>query len=263
MNRHFQRVRRATWSYKQPLTRKPAIAGAPVSDLFVWRINEDWETFFELTDLPALFLGRDTSAVHVTLVFFDKAGQPFLEKTAQITPGRRNTLALSQLIGSGFGSYGTFSVFHTHSPQCLQGLGSHISERGYVSYCYRDAPLRAYVHGNMDAVARLPDKSLQLLGGVSIRLREYNLQYSMGTNGYYELFLVNSTPTMRRINCLALSSSCKLLLSEAVELSPRGSHLFRAAPQREQLRIVIRSRLIMARPLVFHIQNSTMDVFHG
>lgn len=263
MKRHIERLRRATWSYKQPLTRLPAIAGAPVSDLFVWRNSDEWETFFELTDLPALFAGPDSAGGHVILVLFDAAGRPLREQTIEITPGRRNTLALSGIIGSESGPVGAFSVFHSHTPQRLQCLGSHLAERGYVSYRYRGAPLRAYVHGNLDAIARLPDQSLQLLGGQSFRRREYNLQHALGTQGYYELGIVNPTPKKQRIDCRTLSASGELLGSQTVDLLPRGSHLFRVAPEDAQQRIIMSSRLVMARPLVFHIQNQTMDLFHG
>lgn len=263
MKRYIEKLRRATWSYKQFLTRVPDVAGAPVSDLFVWRNSEEWETFFELTDLQGLFAGLDSAGGHVTLVLFDCTGQPFLEKTVEIPPGRRITFALSEIIDSRFGHVGTFSVFHAHTPQSVQGLGSHLAERGYVSYRYRSAPLRAYVHGNLDAIARLPDKSLQLLGGQSFRRREYNLQHALGTRGYYELGIVNPTPKKQRIDCRTLSASGELLGSQTVDLPPRGSHLFRVAPEDAQQRIIMSSRLVMARPLVFHIQNQTMDVFHG
>ena len=145
----------------------------------------------------------------------------------------------------------------------MQASGSHLAERGYVSYRYRDAPLRAYVHGNFDAIAYLPDQSLELLGGPSIRRREYNLQHALGTQGYYELGIVNPTPRKQRITCRTLSASGKLLVSETVQLPPLGSHLFRVAPEHAHQRIVMSSRLIMARPLVFHIQDKTLDVFHG
>jgi len=263
MNRHIERVRRAIWSYKQPLTRAPSIAGAPVSDLFVWRNSEEWETFFELTDLPALFAEREIASGYVILVFFDAVGQLLFEKTIEVAAGRRNTLVLSEIIGSKFGSVGTFAVFHSHTPQKLQGLGSHLAERGYVSYRYRSAPLRAYVHGNLDAIARLPDQSLQLLGGRSIRRREYNLQYALDVHGSYELVIVNSTPKKQKIVCRTLAASGKIEHKQTFGLLPRGIHLFRVAPKHDLLRVVISSRLIMARPLVFHIQNQTMDVFHG
>jgi len=263
MKRHIEILRRATWTFKQPLTYHPDSAGAPVSDLFVWRESDEWETFFELTDLPALFAGPQSAGGHVTLVFFDASGQPLLEKTVAITPGRRNTLALSEIVGRGSGFFGTFAVFHSHTPQSLQVLGSHLAERGYLSYRYRGAPLRAYVHGNLDAIARLPDQSLQLLGGVSVRCREYSLQHDLGTQGSYELGMVNPTPKKQRIVCRTLSANGKLSDCRAVDLEPRGSHFFSVAPQDEQLKVVISSHLIMARPLLFQIKNQKMDVFHG
>jgi hypothetical protein len=263
MKRYIERLRRATWTFKQPLTRVPSIAGAPVSDLFIWRNSEEWETFFELTDLPALFAGPEAAYCNVTLVFFDATGQPFLEKTIAIKPGRRYTLALSEIIGSAHVPAGTFSVFHVNTPQSLLSLGSHLAERGYVSYRFCGAPLRAYVHGNLDAIARLPDQSLQLLGGHSVRRREYRLQHALVIQANYELGMVNPTPKRQKIVCRTLSAGGKLLDSQAVDLAPRGSHLFKVAPRHSQLRIVMISRLIMARPLVFRIRNQAMDVFHG
>ena len=263
MKRHIERVRRATWSYKQPLTCLPKFAGVPVSDLFVWRHSEKWETFFELIDLPALFEEQKTTGAFITLVLFDAAGQLIIEKTVEITPGRRNTLNLSKIIGYDFGSIGTFCVFHSHTPQCLLRLGSHLTERGYVSYKYSGAPIRGYVHGNLDAIARLPNQSMQLLGGQSIRRREFNIQHELVMHGYYEFGIVNPTPRIQRIVCRSPSASGKLLISQTVNLLPRGSHLFRVVPEQVQQRIVISSHLVMARPLVFHIKNERMDVFHA
>jgi hypothetical protein len=263
MKHYIERLRRATWTYKQPLTRVPASAGAPVSDLFVWRNAGEWETFFEITDLPGLFAEPSNVRRSVTLLFFDAAGRIFLEKTVEITPGRRNTLALSEIVGNDNGVVGTFSVFHTHTPESLRALGSHLAERGYVSYRYLGSPLRAYVHGNLDAIARLPDQRLQLLGGQSVWLREYNLQHALSAHCSYELGIVNPTEGKQRIECRTLSANGKLVSSQVVVLPPRGSHLFKVMPEQEQQRIVMSSRLIMARPLVFCFQNQTMDVFHG
>jgi len=263
MKSHIERLRRATWTYKQPLTRVPAVGGAPVSDLFLWRNSEEWETYFELTDLPALFAGPGSSGGHVIIVFFDSSGHSFLEKKVEITAGRRKTLALSTLIGSNHGLAGTFSVFHSYTPQRLQALGSHLAERGYVSYRYLCAPLRCYVHGNLDAIARLPDQRLQLLGGESVRVREFNLQHSLDTHSCYELGIVNPTLNKQRIVCRTLSVSGKLIGSQTATLPPRGSHFFVVSPVHVQQRIVISSRLVMARPLVFCNHNQTMDVFHG
>ena len=260
--RQIERLRRASWTYKQPLTYVPAITGAPVSDLFVWRNSEIWETYFELTDLPGIFAGKDSAGGHVRFVFFDTSGQLFLEKAVEITPGRK-TLALSSLIGTNHGMTGTFAVFHAHTPKRLQAMGCHLAERGYVSYRYLRSPLRSYVHGNLDAIACLPDQSLQLLGGQSVRLREYNLQHLLEKQCRYELGIVNPTINTQKIVCRSLSVSGKLMWSQTATLPPRGSHLFEVSLGHVQQRIVISSRLVMARPLVFCIHNQTMDVFHG
>ncbi len=263
MRRQIKRMIRAIWSYRQPLTLVPANQGAPVSDLFVWRNSDDWETFFELTDMPALFSGEHSLGHLVTLVFFDADGHRVLEKTMTILPSRRTTLALSEIIGRSHGENGTFCVFHSHTPKNLRALGAHLAERGYVSYRYRNAPLRAYVHGNLDAIARMSDQSLQLLGGRSFLGRDYHLQHSLASNSVYELGIVNPTAQAQRVACRTLHADGKLCTLQSVDLAPMGSHLFTVTPAHAPQRIVMRSRLVMARPLVFRIQNQRMDVFHG
>lgn len=263
MKRHIERLRRAMWSYKQPLTLVPATQGTPVSDLFVWRNSAEWETFFELMDMPALFPNERNVGGAATMMFFDTTGRLFLEETVKIAPSRRNTLALSKFLGNKNGEIGTFCVFHSHTPQHLTALGSHIAERGYLSYRYHGAPLRAYVHGNLDAVARLPNQHLQLLGGSSILRREYNLQHALSDRFIYELGMVNPTSKRQRIVCRVMSPDGKLFSSQAIDLEPQGSQLIKIVPEGDQQRIIISSHLAMARPLVFRIQNQTMDVFHG
>lgn len=263
MKHHIERLRRAIWSYKQPLSRVPTIAGSPVSDLFLWRNSEEWETFFELMDLPALFAGPHSASGHVVMVFFDAAGNIFLEKTVEVTPGRRNTIALSNIVGNDHGVAGTFCVFHSHTPISLQVLGSNLAERGYVSYRYLNAPIRSYVHGNFDAITRLSDQSLQLLGGKSIRRREYNLQHELDLRFIYELGIINPTRKNQKIVCRTLAENGCQISCQSADLPPYGSHLFHITPENSNKRAVISSYLIMARPLVFSFKDKKMDVFHG
>jgi hypothetical protein len=259
----IERFRRAIWTFKQPLTLLPSNLGMPVSDLFIWRSLNDWETFFELIDLPALFNGLDNPNHSLTLVIFDSKGQKFLEKTIKIIPGRRSTLALSKLIGLNHGTVGTFSIFHAYTPRELISVGSHIAERGYVSYRFRKSPIRSYVHGNLDAIAISENHSLQLLGGGSILFRKYNLQYSFDKPNKYELGIVNPTPKKQKIDCLVFLKEGKLIESQQIYLPSRGCCLFRITPEYKEQRIVIRSKLIMGRPIVFRFHNETLDVFHG
>lgn len=266
MQHHMERLRRAFWNFKQPLTLKPELIGVPVSDLFVWRNSKDWETFFELMDIPGLFADRENMPEpYVTIFFFDKNGNLFLEKRLDLVPNQRQTLELSAFISKAECSFGTFCVFHSRTPQVVADLGSYIAERGYVSYRYKGARLRAYVHGNLDAIALLPTGGLQLLGASSFLAREYRLQHELLGPALYEVGIVNPSTRDQRFSCQVLSTrSGEIMGEQEAQLKPQGCHLFPIqVDQSLPVRIVISSYLVMARPLIFRIQDQKMDVFHG
>lgn len=266
MRHYIERLRRAAWILKQPLTQRPKVSRTPVSDLFVWRSSEDWATFFELTDISGLFVDRSDAADRfATLLFFDDKGTVFLEKRCELTPNQRKTLDLSMLMNGAHSGCGTFCVFHSHTPKAVSDLGSFIAERGYVSYRYGRAPLRSYVHGNLDAVSLWPDGNIQLLGSSSFLSREYRLQHEISGPGTYEIAVVNPNGRRQRITCQLLSTPTgQVLESQQVHLQPRGCHVFRFQVDGSRpRRMVISSHLVMARPLVFRICNQKMDVFHG
>ena len=260
----FQRLRRAVWTWRQPLTRLPAIADASISDLFVWRSSDEWQTHFELIDIPSLFEdGHDQH--YVTLMFFDAKGRRVSEQRINLQASNRQTVDVSSLVGRTHGEVGTFAVFHSTTPAGIPKLGSFLAERGYVSYRYRDAPLRAYVHGNLDAIARVADGELQLLGGSSFLRREYSLQHELQPGVVYELAMVNPTPAAQRCICKLISvRSGEIINVQVVNLAPGGIQLIPVrADKSEPVRLVIQSHLVMARPLVFRFQNLKLDVFHG
>lgn len=266
MQHHIERLRRGLWVLKQPLTQMPKPSGVPVSDLFVWRNSEDWKTFFELIDIPGLFVDRENASErYATLVFFDSNGILFLEERLELVHNQRKTIDLSGFLSKSENPVGTFCVFHSYTPEVVTRLGSYITERGYVSYCYKGAPLRAYVHGNLDAIALQPDKSMQLLGTTSFRTREYRLQHELLGSALYEIAVVNPSSRDQRFSCQVFSTlNCEILDAQEVQLRPRGSYVFPIQIKQSQTaRITINSRLVMARPLVFRINNRKMDVFHG
>jgi hypothetical protein len=72
MRNFIARARRAIWTFKQPLAKIPKLMGVPVSDLFIWRNSDIWQTFFELTDISGLFVDHEEmSERYVTFFFFD------------------------------------------------------------------------------------------------------------------------------------------------------------------------------------------------
>ena len=266
MQRQIERLRRGLWVFRQPLTHEPPAPGAPVSDLFVWRNSGAWQTLFELTDVFGLFDDRDEdSGRHATFYFFDSDGALFFEKRIDLIPRRRQTIDLSELIEGARGEMGTFCVFHSHTPRAVTDLGSYLAERGYVSYRYRGAPLRAYVHGNLDAISLGADNRMQLLGSGSLLPREYRLQHEIAGPALYEIAVVNPSTGAKSISCQRVSTrDGKTLDVQTVKLKPRACHLFPIqAEDPPSCRIVIVGRLVMARPVVFRTSEQALDVFHG
>lgn len=262
----LERIRRALWVVGQPLTRLPAQPAAPVSDLFVWRNSGEWQTSFELIDLPALFTeGGESDSRYATLFCFDQGGRCFLQKRLDLLANRRQTIEIASLVGVDHGEVGTFAVFHSTTPSTVTALGSYLTERGYVSYRYRGAPIRAYVHGNLDAIALGADERLELLGARGLLPREYRLQHEMKGPALYELGLVNPTSAVQRCTFqLASTQNGTILASQCVNLESRGAVLIPyQIDESEPARVIIKSRMVMARPLVYRIQKLQLDVFHG
>lgn len=260
-----EKLRRALWTFGQPLTRRPEQAGDPVSDLFVWRNSGEWKTFFELTDIAGLFDDREgVSSRSVTIVFFDNNGEQFLEKYLDLLPNQRQTIDLTEFVTESKSSFGTFCVFHA-TPQVVSDLGSFVAERGYVSYRYKDAPLRSYVHGSLDAISLCRNKGLRLLSSSSFFPREYRLQHELSGPALYEVGIVNPSSRDQIVTCQVLSArNGEGLGTQEVQLRPRASHVFPVQVEVSQpVRVVINSHLVMARPFVFRIHQQKMVVFHG
>jgi hypothetical protein len=261
----MQRLWRAAWTYRQPLTRVPAVAGTPISDLFLWRKGPEWQTCFELTDMAGLFEESGSSVGRKTFIrIFDSSGRQIAQQQLVPPLHRREQIDVSALAEATQDYMGTFAVFHSHTPDEVQQLGSHLTERGYVGYRFRNAPLRSYVHGNFDAVVSEEPNHLGLLAGYGLLWREYRLQHELIPGSSYDIAIVNPSPCAQTVFCKILEATKgDELSSQAVILPSGGCHYFTVRPDAVSKRVIIRSRLIMARPLLFRIRGSSLDVLHG
>jgi hypothetical protein len=266
MNNITERLARARWSFMQPLAHYPSQAGAPVSDLFVWRTGEDWETYFELTDMVAMYDEgvRNGQPRSVEVVLFDSKGQEVRRQRIASPLHRRNVLDISALVPKEAGELGTFCVLHETTPESIAEIGSSLSERGYISFRYKQAPLRGYVHGNLNAASRLPDGRVERLAGSGFLGREFRLQHELRPGFEYEIGVVNPSRKAQTIQCDVLSvTDGRLVETLSVKLPSGGVHAFPVKPVATSLRIVLRSRLVMARPLVFSFKDQKLAVLHG
>lgn len=267
MSTFLNRVTRAIWTFRQPLSNLPTVPSAPLSDLFLWRADKEWQTYFELTNMAGMFgdeiIMQDD--ISVDIIFFDQLGRKIGERAVTAPLHKRKVLSISELLGEGYSGIGTFCVLHKKTPDSVKRLGSSLAERGYVSFRYRDIPLRSYVHGNIDAVAMGPEGEVERLGGSSLLAREYRLQHELRRGRRYEIALVNTSLTHQRIICELLDNQSNNFHVTRLKANlPTGScHVFDIPSEFKSARVVIKSRLVMARPLVFCYDRDKLDVFHG
>ena len=259
----LKKIIRFVFCFRRPLVDSPTALGQPISDLFIWRRSNKWETCFELFDLASLFRASTQDGNIVKFIFFDFEGNFLQEHTVEITPNTRIIVNISKILSRCSVEFGTFCVFHLQIPEIINLSDSYLSERGYVSYRYLNGPLRGYVHGNLDAVSLKETGQIELLGGFSCLKRKYELQYVFRGGSDYELAIVNPSGGLQRIVFDVVSEAGHKVHSEAIKLNPRGVGIFRLQHKFHGYRVVIRSRLVMARPVVFRTRMMGMDVFHG
>jgi len=142
-----------------------------------------------------------------------------------------------------------------------------VTERGYVSYQFGDSMVRSYVHGNFDAISFSRENSkLECISSTSFFSRDYNLQYSIEFGSEYTFYLTNNSKKSIVANFILYDSlvSSKVIHNEKVFIESKGVKFYRVSmPKSDIGRLVIRSKLIMARPLVFKRTKNKLDCFHG
>jgi hypothetical protein len=258
--RKLKKLSKLHWILAQPLTKIPKKLGDPISELFVWRNSCDLMTFFELIDLASLFEEK-TKHREVLLIFFNADGSEFRRKKIKVSCNNRNIINLSEYVSKSEDAIGTFCVFH-ETPDIVKQLGSFITDRGYVSYQYKNAPIRSYVHGNLDVVAYSNNQKVIMLGGRSFFKREYQIQYDLSKYNY-DVVLINPTDCNQDVLIsLFQTNDSEPISTQSGRLRPREVCVFSVKGISGQ-RAVITSNLVMARPVMFKYNKKYMSVFHG
>jgi hypothetical protein len=260
----FSKIHRRLWQLGQPLIIKPKYPQSQISDLFVWRDALNWKTYFELINVPSIFDNNIEDST-VQVVFFKENGKEFFRENIDLIANYRQKIDISNLLKKikktqSVGDIGTFAVFHSYTPKIVLSFNAYLSECGYVSYKYNNAPLNSYVHGNFEAIACY--NNFEMLSASSIFKRKYNLQYSLNSVKLYEIALVNITNKIKKVSFLVLDINHNKLIKETFYIESKGSFVYKIQNSKAS-RLIIISRLIMARPVVFEINKNNLNVFHG
>ena len=176
-------------------TKLPFDEDNVISDLFPLRIENSWNSFFELLNVPRLIdPSLNTSKKNnVKFIFFNSEGVKINDYQINIDCQLKTTVNLKELCHKlNIFSDGTFAVFHEKTFNQDLIKGSFLTERGYVGYENKKiGPIKGYVHGNFDAISS--GKNFKLLGGSSFFQKQYNIQYKFDDQLDYEFFWVNTS----------------------------------------------------------------------
>ena len=244
------------------LTKIPSNSQATISDLFLWRKDSDWTTFFELLDIKYLINPNDeiNRESFAKFIFFNNLGEQIFEKNITYSKDGRNTLNITNILPDSINGFGTFSCFHIISNTYLSESKSFFAERGYCGYSRNDNNCKSYVHGNLDAIA-YNNPEIEMLGNFNKRTYFYNLQYEFEAGINYEIIITNPT---RKKQIITLNFTNLNDLDEMIALNARGS-LVKKISFKENIkcRLIVKSNLYMARPIIFRYHDNSLDVFHG
>ena len=240
---------------------------AVISDLFVLRVEDGWETYFECLQFDALLNPNEEIELQtVVFCFYSKAGQLITERKLTLPREIKTTINLNQLVEDlNLKEDSIFAIFHPQKKYWIRQHDSFLAERGYIGYANkRLGPIKGFVHGNLDAIARSDSKRTDfLLGNYSFFKKEYRLQHILEPGNKYELYLVNPTSTKQRFNLVQKTNQKEDRI--IVDLPPMGLYKYvKTVDKNEDTTfIIIESKLYLARPVVFKIMPSSFDVFHG
>jgi hypothetical protein len=178
--------------FRAPKLIRPFSKNATVSDLFPWRVDETWDTRFDVMNIPSIIFPEqaveDIASIHI----FDHDGNRLSTHQIKVPPFSSVPVMIRSLLKNSSGT-GTFACFHAAIGQHeLTEAGSIIAERNYVSFRQQEDTLWSYVHGNANALVKPNDNdSLKTLAGKPENSYSYRPQVRFDDCLRFELIYIN------------------------------------------------------------------------
>ena len=217
-----------------------------ISDAFLWRTDNGFKTTFNYADILGLFYKIEDSFVELS--FYSK-NNDFIKKIIINQMNYSNKLLIDKDFLDGIEDYGVFYIFHRYDN--YSGDDLIISNRCYVGFSLNDC-LSSFVHGNQHVRYQSLDGKYDGSDMVksSFFNNLYRIQNSFEDFTNSELFFVN--PTSKKINFsiginrYSLENNCSILVDVSGEKD-----------------IIIISRCMFLRPIVFNYKDDFYDVYHS
>jgi len=251
--------------HNPPRVSRPMRKASVVSDIFPWRVDDTWETRFELMNVPSFLMPETAGPDRVEFQIFDSGGRLVHAFLKDVAPFTRVQIDLAEHL-SGHCGYGGFACFHAGGgAPGLKAAASHLCERGYVGFKRRHDKVWSYVHGNQAALASPGWRGVpELIHGWAAGDQVYRPQLSFDDCLAAEIFLTNPTARRQAMTLNALDAARNPVARRRAEIPPGGSILVDFDIRAYDIRYVeCVGRPNMWRPVVFKHYETHFDVLHS
>lgn len=263
---HAGQVIRRKLGVKPPLAVRPSSPEYSVSDLFPWRVDDIWDTRFDLTNVPSMIFPDSAPHDRVTMVVHGLDGREITRKVYELAPFEVRSVLLRDLVGSA-GPAGTFSVFHDPGAALadVREAGCNIAERGYLCFKRKGDVIWGVVHGNLHALCKHP--SSDTIGHVAGRLPEravYRVQVRFDDTDKFELTFANASSKIQTVTLRLLDDDRGEVGRQEQTIQPHGLGLFVIDNKDRKVAMVeALGGIAMWRPAIFKHYATHYNVLHS
>ena len=219
-----------------------------ISDSFIWRTDNGFETVFKFSDMPKIFLQKSHTSAEV---FFYDFKNDFIKKIFIDELELSNAIKIDKNLLNGFEGYGFFHIFFKNDNFNYKEKII-FSNRCYLGFS-KNNQNASFVHGNTYVYSKsfdLKKKDFNFVNTTYFKNQNYRIQNSFEYFDYSELFFTN--PTNKKINF-------KLNKSE-YSINSYSSLIVKI----EKINVVeITSNCYWLRPIIFNYKNNFFDVYHS
>jgi hypothetical protein len=261
-NSTFGHLLRMKFNSEQLSEIKPLQSLASISDLFIWRVDEEWDTTFQLFNISSFLFPEKNLQEKCDLVFFDSKGSQINHLVIELQSFEMRSLDISTLITAR--GIGSFAVFHySDIINEIEGKGSHLTERGYIAYHRKNDELKSFCHGNLQALAKTKNGKYRSIVGESKNCSYYP-QLILSDCLEFDLVYTNPTHKAQHISITFYDKENQEVTSVKELIPPLGVKSFTIENNSQHIHTLKNlGNIVMWRPILFKYNTTHFDVLHG
>lgn len=249
-----------------PTEFRPRSPADSLSDLFVWRNGEGWETEFVLFNQRTHMLPDREDIDQVEVILFSAAGRELSRHWFKLAAWERKELNIASLLPENSGAYGTLAIFHDSRdvPELFEAR-THFTERGYIAYRRVGERVWKFMHGNLQAVAKkVPGRRIDFVAGWGGRPFAYRPQTLFDDCSRFELFYTNPSPREETVTVRLFDAGYGLVAEHHAAIAPAGCVVLGFDNSDGVINSIEGSgRLNMWRPAILKYSSRSYDIFHA